>query len=69
MRPRLLTLADDTEVSYQISAPYVADSARGVRFDDPAFGNEWPAEIVVIDDRDRLYPDYASEPVGTGVDR
>ncbi|MBA3402944.1 MAG: dTDP-4-dehydrorhamnose 3,5-epimerase [Actinobacteria bacterium] len=60
-----LTLADDVEVSYQISAPYVPDSARGVRFDDPAFGIEWPAEVLVINERDRSYPDYA---VDTGVE-
>ncbi len=54
-----LTLADDVEVSYQISAPHQADSARGVRFDDPAFGIEWPGEVVVINERDLSYPDFA----------
>jgi len=43
----------------------VPDSARGVRFDDPAFGIEWPAEVLVINERDRSYPDYA---VDTGVE-
>jgi dTDP-4-dehydrorhamnose 3,5-epimerase len=52
-----LTLADDTEVFYQISVPYAPAASRGVRFDDPAFGIEWPGEIVVINDRDRSYPD------------
>jgi len=53
-----LTLADDVEISYQISAPHVPDAARGVRFDDPAFGILWPEEIVVINERDRSYPDF-----------
>jgi dTDP-4-dehydrorhamnose 3,5-epimerase len=42
-----------------MSAPYVADAGRGVRFDDPAFGIEWPGEVVVINERDRTYPDFS----------
>ena len=53
-----LTLDDDTEVYYQISEYYAPDCARGVRYDDPAFGVDWPAPIVVIKDRDAAYPDY-----------
>lgn len=55
-----LTLTDDAEVSYQMSAPFVPDAARGVRFDDPALGIRWPGEVVVINERDRAYPDWAS---------
>jgi dTDP-4-dehydrorhamnose 3,5-epimerase len=54
-----LTLTDDAEVAYQMSAPYAPQAARGVRFDDPAFGIEWPGEVVVINERDRTYPDFA----------
>jgi dTDP-4-dehydrorhamnose 3,5-epimerase len=54
-----LTLSDDSEVLYQMSAPYVPSAARGVRYDDPAFGIEWPGEVVVINDRDASYPDTA----------
>jgi dTDP-4-dehydrorhamnose 3,5-epimerase len=52
-----LTLTDDTEVFYQMSAPFEPTAARGVRFDDPAFAIEWPAEVRVINQRDRSYPD------------
>jgi dTDP-4-dehydrorhamnose 3,5-epimerase len=52
-----LTLTDAAEVAYQMSAPYAPGAARGVRFDDPAFGIEWPGEVVVINERDRGYPD------------
>ena len=52
-----LTLADATEVAYQMSAPYAPAAARGVRWDDPAFGIEWPGEVVVINERDASYPD------------
>lgn len=53
-----ITLTPDCEVFYQISVPYHAESARGVRWDDPAFGIEWPAEPTLISDRDRDYPDF-----------
>jgi len=53
----LLTLLDETEVSYQISAPYSPAHGRGVRFDDPAFGIAWPGEVARISPRDRDYPD------------
>ena len=54
------SLADDTEVFYQISTPYHPESARGVRWDDPAFGIEWPVMERVISDKDRQYPDFAA---------
>lgn len=52
------TLEDCTEVVYQISETYHADAARGVRWDDPAFGICWPEVVRVISERDRSYPDY-----------
>jgi dTDP-4-dehydrorhamnose 3,5-epimerase len=54
-----LTLTDGAEVAYQMSAPHAAAAARGVRYDDPAFGIRWPGEVVVINERDRTYPDVA----------
>lgn len=52
-----LTLEDDTEIAYQMSAFYAPRAARGIRFDDPAFGIRWPGEVRVISARDRAYPD------------
>jgi dTDP-4-dehydrorhamnose 3,5-epimerase len=52
------TLVDESEVFYQISTPYVPESARGVRWDDPAFGIAWPAANRTISKRDASYPDY-----------
>ena len=54
------SLTDDTEVFYQISAPYHPESARGARWNDPAFGIEWPVAERVISDKDRQYPDFAA---------
>ena len=52
------TLEDNTEVFYQMSRAYSPEHARGVRFDDPAFGIEWKLDVSVILDRDRNYPDF-----------
>jgi dTDP-4-dehydrorhamnose 3,5-epimerase len=54
------TLEDDTEVFYQMSQMFSAEHARGVRWNDPAFGIEWPADERTITERDRNYPDFVA---------
>ncbi len=54
-----ITLEDDTPVHYDISE-YHPESARGIRFDDPAFGIEWPLAPVVINARDLAFPPFAA---------
>jgi dTDP-4-dehydrorhamnose 3,5-epimerase len=54
------TLVDATEVLYAMSTPYVPDAARGVRWDDAAFGIQWPTPPVggrTLSSRDASYPD------------
>jgi dTDP-4-dehydrorhamnose 3,5-epimerase len=53
-----LTLKDESEVLYQISEFYDAESARGVRWDDPTFQIAWPDKVEVISERDRTYPNF-----------
>jgi dTDP-4-dehydrorhamnose 3,5-epimerase len=53
-----LTVANNTEIFYQISEFYAPAAARGVRWNDPAFGIQWPAEVQVISERDRAYADF-----------
>jgi len=53
-----VTLADDSEVLYQMSEFYHPESSHGVRWNDPAFQIDWPQEIAVISERDRTYPDF-----------
>ena len=53
-----LTLEDNTEVFYQMSEFYDAESARGVRWDDPAFQIFWPQQVEVISERDRSYVNF-----------
>ncbi len=53
-----LTLANGTEVFYQVSEPYKPTSERGIRWNDPTFGILWPAEPSVISQKDTNYPDF-----------
>jgi dTDP-4-dehydrorhamnose 3,5-epimerase len=53
-----LTLEDRTEVFYQMSEFYHPELSRGVRWNDPAFQIEWPAQPVVISERDQSYADF-----------
>ena len=50
------TLRPDSEVFYLMGAPYRADLARGVRWDDPAFGIDWPEPAPRLNARDAAYP-------------
>jgi dTDP-4-dehydrorhamnose 3,5-epimerase len=48
------TLVDNTEVFYQMSEFYHPECARGVRWDDPAFGVEWALPVEIISDEDAV---------------
>jgi len=50
------TLADNSEVFYQMSEFYHPESARGVRWNDPIIGIAWPLADPVVSPRDRSYP-------------
>jgi dTDP-4-dehydrorhamnose 3,5-epimerase len=65
-----LTLADDTEVHYQISTPFTAEAYAGVRYDDPAFGIEWPdVGELIISEKDLTLPDFEDSPQPTSLRR
>ena len=52
------TLEDASEVTYLISEFYHSESARGVRWNDPAFAIEWPLPVSVMSQTDRSYADF-----------
>ncbi len=56
-----LTLTDDAEVYYHTSEFFAPESATGVRWDDPAFAIDWPAEPRVISPQDREWPDFSMD--------
>lgn len=55
------TLEDDCEVFYQVSQFYSPQHERGARYNDPAFGIEWPAEVTSVSIKDQKWPDYLGE--------
>jgi dTDP-4-dehydrorhamnose 3,5-epimerase len=58
------TLEDDTEVLYKVSNYYSPAHDRGLRWDDPALGIDWPmtTEEAILSDKDRRHPDLARLP-------
>jgi dTDP-4-dehydrorhamnose 3,5-epimerase len=50
------TLEDCTEMYYMASQFYTPEAASGVRFDDPAFGIQWPLEPTAVSEQDRNWP-------------
>jgi dTDP-4-dehydrorhamnose 3,5-epimerase len=54
-----VTLTPDAHVFYQISQYYDSESGRGVRWNDPAFGIQWPVAAPRVSERDNGYPDFA----------
>ena len=53
------TLEDNTEVFYQMSEFFAPECARGVRWNDPAFGIVWPRANPIMNERDQTYPDFS----------
>jgi dTDP-4-dehydrorhamnose 3,5-epimerase len=54
------TLCDHAEVFYQMSAPYHAGSARGIRWDDSFLNIAWPLPPTRISEQDRGFPGLAA---------
>jgi dTDP-4-dehydrorhamnose 3,5-epimerase len=52
------TLCDDTTISYKMFEFYHPECARGIRWDDPTFGIEWPLVPEIISEKDRSYEDF-----------
>jgi dTDP-4-dehydrorhamnose 3,5-epimerase len=59
-----VTLEPETEVLYKVSAPYSPEHDRGLRWDDPAIGIEWPLEgrAPILSEKDRAAPLLANAP-------
>jgi dTDP-4-dehydrorhamnose 3,5-epimerase len=53
-----VSLADNTEIFYQMADPYVPSAAAGMRWDDPRLAIDWPLEDadLILSERDRLWP-------------
>jgi dTDP-4-dehydrorhamnose 3,5-epimerase len=53
-----ITLLDDTEAIYLVTEYYAADCERGIRYNDPKIGIQWPSEPSVISPKDLAHPDF-----------
>jgi dTDP-4-dehydrorhamnose 3,5-epimerase len=51
-----VTLCDETEVYYMISISHAPEYSGGYRWNDPAFGIEWPEVPDIISQRDAHFP-------------
>ena len=56
-----ITLTDNVEAFYLHSAFYSPEAERGLRWNDPALGIDWPAEPREMSDKDRQWPDLDPE--------
>src|ERR1700730_1642524 len=54
------TLTGDAEIYYLTSAPYAASAARGVRYNDLAFGIDWPLPVELTSEADQKWPDFCA---------
>ncbi|MEM7032591.1 MAG: dTDP-4-dehydrorhamnose 3,5-epimerase, partial [Chloroflexota bacterium] len=54
-----ITLEDQTEAYYLVSEFYTPGAERGLRWNDPAFGIEWPTEVEVISEKDSNWDDFS----------
>jgi dTDP-4-dehydrorhamnose 3,5-epimerase len=53
-----LSLQDNTETIYLVTEYYAADRERGIRYNDPKFGIQWPVEPSVVSPKDLAHPDF-----------
>ncbi|MGH8018943.1 MAG: dTDP-4-dehydrorhamnose 3,5-epimerase [Opitutaceae bacterium] len=53
-----MTLVEDTEAAYLVGEYYSPEHERGYRYNDPAFGIEWPGEVKLISPKDERWPDF-----------
>ena len=53
-----LTLEENCAIEYIMDADYIPALARGCRWNDPAFGIEWPFAPANMSERDKNWPDF-----------
>ena len=53
-------LSDEASVEYKVDKYYHAESAHGVRYDDPVFGITWPVHEPILSEQDMKWPLLAS---------
>lgn len=59
-----ITLTDDAEALYFVSAAYAPDRERGLRWNDPEIGIRWPREPSTMSAKDQSWPDFDPDHLG-----
>jgi dTDP-4-dehydrorhamnose 3,5-epimerase len=57
------TLSDETEVTYLVNEFYNAECERGLRYNDPGLGINWPLPVSVISDKDASWSLFEAEAI------
>jgi dTDP-4-dehydrorhamnose 3,5-epimerase len=57
-----LTLQPNTDVLYLMSRAHAPGKGKGLRYDDPAIGINWPASPLVVSAADLAWPAWSAEP-------
>jgi dTDP-4-dehydrorhamnose 3,5-epimerase len=58
------TLEDDTEIFYQMSEFYEPPASKGLRWNDPTLGINWPDADRTMSQKDQAYPNLEVSFVG-----
>lgn len=53
-----VTLEDNTEASYLVTAAYNPEADSGVRYNDPTFNIKWPIPVTLVSDKDANFADF-----------
>lgn len=53
-----ITLQDNTDVAYQMSAKYVPGAEGAFRWNDPTIGIQWPMIPTLLSERDQNHPNF-----------
>jgi dTDP-4-dehydrorhamnose 3,5-epimerase len=51
-----MVLSDVAHVQYKASAEYAPESERGIRWNDPAIGIQWPEDAPILSEKDKHLP-------------
>lgn len=57
-------ISESAIVSYKCTDFYEPKEERGLRWDDPSLGIDWPVKEPILSGKDRRYPTLESIPVG-----
>lgn len=50
------TLTPDVNIQYKVDELYSPEHDRGIAYDDPSIGIEWPMDATVLSEKDKKHP-------------